>query len=158
MHDDPTQLQICQAVSHQSHATIQGTLREFSQGEKKILLLIINMQASIDCMLQKSLRVIIVGVFFFFQETSDEMVNHLRVMVEEEEVQSSSRNKKLFVLVLHFPPAMFFDSCYPSLFLRGWNHYYLDSIGHCPTISSGHLVDIEQWLQRCCLPMQSKLL
>ena len=24
---------------------------------------------------------------------------------------------------------MFYDPCYPSLFLCGWDHYYLDTIG-----------------------------
>ncbi len=81
------------------------------------------------------------------------MVNHLRVMIEEAEFQTTPTSKKLFVLLLHFPPAMFFDSCYPSLFLRGWNHYYLDSIGHCPSLHPGQL-DIEEWLQRCCFPNQ----
>ena len=36
--------------------------------------------------------------------------------------------QKLFVLLLHFPAMMFYDPCYPSLFLHGWDHYYLDAI------------------------------
>ena len=59
--------------------------------------------------------------------------------------------KKLFVLLLHFPPSMFFDACYPSLFLRGWNHYYLDTIGHTPSLTPG-VVNIEEWFERCCFP------
>lgn len=84
------------------------------------------------------------------QEASRDMINHLRVMIEEAESQASISNK-LFVVLLHFPPAMFFDACYPSLFLRGWSHYYLDSIGHSPILHPGTL-DIEEWFQRCCFP------
>ena len=36
--------------------------------------------------------------------------------------------QKLYVLLLHFPAMMFYDPCYPSLFLYGWDHYYLDAI------------------------------
>ena len=37
-------------------------------------------------------------------------------------------SQKLFFLLLHFPATMFYDPCYPSLFLCGWDHYYLDTI------------------------------
>ena len=70
-------------------------------------------------------------------------------MIEETETQAMPIHHKLFVLLLHFPPAMFFDNCYPSLFLQGWSHYYLDSIGDCPTINPG-TINIEEWFQRCC--------
>ena len=59
------------------------------------------------------------------QDVTEKMVNHLRVIVEEAESQIKNTNK-LFVLLLHFPPAMFFDPCYSSLFLQGWDHHYLD--------------------------------
>ena len=36
--------------------------------------------------------------------------------------------QKLFILLLHFPAMMFYDPCYPTLFLYGWDHYYLDAI------------------------------
>ena len=84
------------------------------------------------------------------------MVNHLRVMIGEAETRAPPNSDKLFVLLLHFPPTMFFDPFYPSLFLRGWNHYYLDSIGHSPTLHSG-ILDIEEWFQRCCFLNKGKL-
>ena len=59
------------------------------------------------------------------QDVTKKMVNHLRVIVEEAESQIKNTNK-LFVLLLHFPPAMFIDPCYSSLFLQGWDHHYLD--------------------------------
>ena len=84
-----------------------------------------------------------------------ETVNHLRVMIEEAETLAVPMSCKLFVLLLHFPPVMFFDACYPSLFLRGWSHYYLDSIGRSSSAHHGTL-DIEEWFQRCCFPEKSK--
>ena len=36
--------------------------------------------------------------------------------------------QKLFVLLLHFPAMMFYDPCYPSLFLCGWDYYYIDGV------------------------------
>ena len=56
--------------------------------------------------------------------------------------------QKLFVLLLHFPPTMFYEPCYPALFLYGWDHYYLDTISQSPGVGvtdqteSTSLVDI----------------
>ena len=46
--------------------------------------------------------------------------------------------QKLFVLLLHFPAMMFYKPCYPSLFLCGWDHYYIDAIDQ---INKSPLVD-----------------
>ena len=82
------------------------------------------------------------------QEFSTKAINHLRVMIEETENQAYPSNK-LVVLLLHFPSSMFPHGCYPSLFLDGWDHYYLDAISH----SSAHgLIDTEKWLLKCCSP------
>ena len=88
------------------------------------------------------------------QETKKQMVNHIRIMVEQVEgnpllphvstVPQGTRDyclwrfiiictplsflQKLFVLLLHFPPSMFYDRCYPALFLNGWDHHYFDSL------------------------------
>ena len=85
------------------------------------------------------------------QETSLQIVNHLRIMIEEAEILSTQQ-AKLFVMLLHFPPAQLFDPCYPSLFLKGWDHWYLDSVGH----SGGQgVVDIRDWFWQCCFSKQS---
>ena len=83
------------------------------------------------------------------QYSTVEIVNHLRIMIEEAETQfkSSEELNKLFVVLLHFPPEMFFNHCYPSLFLTGWDHYYLDTIA--PPQEKG-VVDICQWFSHCC--------
>ena len=88
------------------------------------------------------------------QETKKQMVNHIRIMVEQAEgnplhphvstAPQGTRDyclwrsiiictplsslQKLFVLLLHFPPSMFYDRCYPALFLNGWDHHYFDSL------------------------------
>lgn len=85
------------------------------------------------------------------QETSRQVVNHLRIMIEEAELLSTQR-AKLFVMLLHFPPAQFFSHCYPSLFLKGWDHCYLDTVAH----SAGKgVIDIQDWLWRCCFPKEA---
>ena len=84
------------------------------------------------------------------QHFSIEIVNHLRIMIEEEEAQvcsSTVGRPKAFVVLLHFPPEMFFNHCYPSLYLTGWDHYYLDTIA--PSEGSG--IDISQWFGNCCI-------
>lgn len=83
------------------------------------------------------------------QETSPKTINHIRVMIEEAELRARAQQCKLFVLLLHFPPAQFFQYCYPVLFLKGWEHSYLDTIAHS-TVKG--VVDIQDWFFKCCFP------
>lgn len=85
------------------------------------------------------------------QETSPKIINHIRLMIEEEELKSQGQCK-IFVLLLHFPPAKFFQHCYPVLFLKGWDHYYLDTIGYT---SIKGVLDIQDWFLKCCFPSKS---
>ena len=89
------------------------------------------------------------------QETSKEIVNHVRIMIEEAENIARGETTKLFVLLLHFSPAQFFNHCYPSLFLQGWDHYYLDTIAH--GVDKG-LGDIRDWFWQSFFPHQSSQL
>ena len=83
-------------------------------------------------------------------EVTVPMVNHLRIMIEEAENQNQcSQLPKLFVLLLHFPPHNFLNPCYSTLYLRGWDHYYLDTLGH--HIGNG-VIDVEDWFSHCCFP------
>lgn len=82
-------------------------------------------------------------------ETSSKTINHIRIMIEEEELKAQDQFCKLFVLLLHFPPAQFFQHCYPVLFLKGWDHTYLDTIAHCHATMK-EVVDIQDWFSRCC--------
>ena len=87
------------------------------------------------------------------QDTSRQVVNHLRIMIEEAELLSTQQ-PKLFVVLLHFPPAQFFDHCYPSLFLKGWDHYYLDTVAHSAV---RRVVDIQDWFWQCCFTNKAPL-
>ena len=80
------------------------------------------------------------------QETSKDVVNHLRIMIEEIESKQKGQ-RKLFILLLHFPSSKLSTPAYTSLFLRGWDYVYLDVIG----ISSqgGALIDIREWFKQC---------
>ena len=85
------------------------------------------------------------------QETSKEFVNHLRIMIEEAEFPTMRQTTKLFIVLLHFPPAQFFKPCYPTLFLKGWDHCYLDVIAYS---NDKGVVDIRDWFWQCCFPKQ----
>ena len=71
-------------------------------------------------------------------------INHTRILIEETELsyQKFYTNKLVFLL-LHFPPNMFYNHCYPTLFLDGWQHIFLDEIGK---IKDVHYFNIEKWL------------
>ena len=138
---------VCKSSILQSQSTVEELLKNFmSSSSSEICVLLINMQ-----------------------ETIGRVVNHIRVMIEEAELKASSQKvksspnettesfseeaastesrfpRKLFVLLLHFPPAQFFQHCYPALFLRSWDHCYLDTIAH--STEEGK-VNIEDWFLR----------
>ncbi len=116
-----------------SQTTIQDFVKNFLDSETaEVCLLIVNMQ-----------------------ETTKEIVNHVRIMIEEAETLSTKQTTKMFVMLLHFPPAQFYQPCYPSLFLKGWDHCYLDTIAHS-TVQG--VVDIRDWFWQCCFPNQSSQL
>ena len=120
-------LSVLKITATSTQTTVFRRLQSFVQSEThEVMLIVINMQYS-----------------------TVEIVNHLRIMIEEAEAQfhSSEELNKLFVVLLHFPPEMFFNHCYPSLFLSGWDHYYLDTIA--PPEEKG-VIDICQWFSHCC--------
>ena len=127
------QLVVCKIEGAQSQQSVKTMVMDFVRSDKEVMFLLANMQ-----------------------EVSRSTVNHLRVMIEEEEASvKESFQPKLFVVLLHFPPAMFFTACYPSLFLEGWDHYYLDSIAH--GFSHG-IVDSVEWLHMSCFPIEQDYL
>ena len=109
-------------LSYQSSAaSIMEVLKEFTQNKStNILLLIVNMQ-----------------------DISIKAINHVRIMIEEAENKVQLKNK-LYVLLLHFSNSA---KHYPTLFMSGWDHHYID------TISSNHekgILDVEYWFKQCC--------
>ena len=126
---DLSELVVCKLEGAQSQRSIKESLKTFMESDKMVMFLLANMQ-----------------------EVSRNTVNHLRVMIEEEEaIAKESSRPKLFLLVLHFPPSMFFTACYPSLFLEGWDHYYLDTIAHGLSIG---IVDSVKWFYMSCIPSE----
>ena len=121
--EETDQLVVCKLSSVVSQTAIQELLKEFVHSKKSVCVIIANMQ-----------------------ETSKQIVNHLRIMIEETEALAPQK-QKLFVFLLHFPPAQFFKPCYPSLFLKGWDHCYLDTVAHSAVRG---VVDIRDWFWQCC--------
>ena len=123
-------LMICKVSLARSQGQIERLLGDFVTSRHQVLLLITNMQ-----------------------EINSKKVNHLRIMIEEAENQMGVENK-LFILLLHFPPVMFFKPCYPTLFLQGWSHHYLDTISSGTLTREGvkSVVDIKKCFYHCLFP------
>ena len=77
------------------------------------------------------------------RDISKTMINHLRILIEQQEDSSQSK-RKLYVLLLHFPPTRFFDACYQALFLNGWDHFYVDL-----QFSESDMLNMKQCFQHC---------
>ena len=131
----PDEVIVCRLASLQTQSSVQELLKEFtnpgtvSTKEKRVLVIVADMQ-----------------------DSSKRIINHLRLLVEKAERECNGKNK-LFVLLLHFPPVVSSEACYPFLFLRGWNHYYLNTIGYD---SHDDIVSISDWLQLCCFGPDSQ--
>ncbi len=124
---------LCKVSLGHSQPKLEKLLNRFVNSDCEVLLLIANMQ-----------------------EITKKMINHLRIMIEEAENKRSNTNK-LFVLLLHFPPVMFFNSCYTSLFLQGWGHHYLDTVA-CGTLTTEGVkavVNVKEWFYYSCFPHSS---
>ena len=120
---------VCKLSNVPSQSHVLDLLRTFVHSETaEVLLLVVNMQ-----------------------EISQQVMNHIRIMIEEEEalLLKEDRKQKLFLLLLHFPPAKFSSACYPSLFLRGWDHCYLDTVAHSAIPG---VIDIHSWFWDSCFP------
>ena len=127
-----SELVVCKVEGIQSQRSVKESLKTFLGSKKTVMVLLTNMH-----------------------EVSTKTVNHLRVIIEEEEASAiESFKPKLFVLLLHFPPAMYSTACYPSLFLEGWDHYYLDTIAHGFSLG---IIDSVEWLHMSCFPIEQSL-
>lgn len=130
VYEDTEQLVLLKLSSVVTLTVVQQFIKEFMQSDiEKICVMFVNMQ-----------------------ESSIRIVNHLRIMIEETESEAKYQ-KKLFVVVLHFPPSQIFNPLYPSVFLKGWDHWYLDTIAH--KVIDG-VIDIRDWFLKCCTDRYSK--
>ena len=132
VYHDITKMMISKLSSVPSQSQVLELLRSFAGSAScKVLLLIVNMQ-----------------------EVKREIINHIRIMIQEEEavLLRGGKDPKLFLLLLHFPPSKFSNACYPSLFLQGWDHCYLDTIAHS---AMKGVIDIRSWFWDCCFPQDA---
>ena len=81
-------------------------------------------------------------------ELSKDCISHVRLLIEEKEARCKIKTNKLIYVLLHFSSNMFYTHCYPSLFLKGWQHIYFDTIGEAK--ADCH-IDIQKWLTYCLL-------
>ena len=125
--EEPNKVVVCKLSGLQSQSSLQELLNDFMSSDiLEVCMLLANMQG-----------------------TTRKTINHVRVMMEEAELHTPAKCSKLFVLLLHFPPNQFYQHCYPSIFLRGWDHCYLDTVSHS---TERDVVDIQDWFLRCCFP------
>ena len=87
------------------------------------------------------------------EHCSKKIINHVRILIEE--IETELQTHKLFIILLCFPPRQFFHPVYPSLYLKGWDHYYLDKIGDYP--STNTTVNIQEWFVRCLQPSTTEM-
>ena len=105
IYDDLNSLKMLKVSLDTSEGEICKEIANFiDNGEQRVFVLIANMQ-----------------------DLTVEMVNYLRLMIEQKE-SKSVYSDKVFALLLSFPQVQFFNRCYPALFLNGWDHFYLDSL------------------------------
>lgn len=94
------------------------------------------------------------------QQIHKRMVNHLRIMIEDEE-RCKGNCQKMFVLLFQIAPQQFYTRVYPALFLQGWDHHYLDSIASVKLTPDGlkeQVVNIELWFKLTCLKPERQTL
>ena len=109
------------------------------------------LQDKIKCFLDSNCDVFIIVINS--QHIHKKMINHLRIMIEDEE-RCKGNCQKIFVLLFQIPPQQFYTRVYPALFLQGWDHHYLDSIASVKLTPDGlkeKVVNIELWFKLTCL-------
>lgn len=145
--DDIDALVLCKLSSRHSQTNLEDILKSFSVSDRKVLIFVVD-----------------AGTTFYQQSPTIEQkklkenISHLRMMIEEAEARYSSGKAKIFVVLIHFPPARLLTKpCYPALFLQGWDHFYLDTIADGALTRSGttaSVINVEKWLYSCLV--QSK--
>jgi hypothetical protein len=122
VHDNLDELIVENLSGLKSEAMLSAAVESWAKNEnKRVLVLMVDMSASF----------------------ASEKVNYARTCVEKNAVGVGG---KAFVLLLHFPSSgRDGRSCYPALFLGGWEHFYLDGIG-----SQDQSLEIECLIEAAC--------
>ena len=126
---------LCKVTSHHSQSKLKKLLENFVKSDCRLLLLVANMQ-----------------------ELTRKMINHLRIMIEEEENKLKPRNT---VQAIHYLPS--FSTCHVFQIIatlhssyRDGTIYYIDTVAHGTLTIDGvrAVVDMKEWLHHCCFPQQ----
>lgn len=105
VHDQPHLLVIEHLSRLRSEALVRGAIQAWAQHPtRNVFLLLVDMAHKLAL----------------------DRTNFVRMVVEQHIPEGSD---KTFALVLHYPPSSF-GQCYPALFLGGWDHVFLDSVGN----------------------------
>ena len=90
------------------------------------------------------------------QECSHDRINFARLMIDQHDAQQStqldgapSERRKLCTLLLHKPGNHLFGNWYPTIFLGGWEHVFLDAITD-QKLAVSHTVNVSQWMHVAC--------
>ena len=124
--EEPEKLSVFKINNFSTQKAISDVLHKFydpNNDDKEVLILIVNVE-----------------------DVPPEAINHIRITIEEKEPQIKLSIPKVIILLIHFPPQQFLNHCYPSYFLQGWDHYYLDTAA--PGMAS---IDIQKWFNKCCI-------
>lgn len=122
VHDNLDALVVENLSALKSEAMLSSAVESWAKdSNKSVLILLVDMGDSHAC----------------------ERVNYSRACVEK---NVEGIGGKSFVLLLHYPSSgRKGRSCYPALFLGGWEHFYLDGIG-----SQDQLLGIEDLIEAAC--------
>ena len=145
IHNNLEDIVLCKLTSRYSQMKLEEVVSKFSQSNHKVLLFIVDTATGAHQTKE--------------QRKLKENINHLRMMIEEAELHGDVLDK-LYVLLIHFPPAELFSDhpCYPAIFLQGWNHFYIDTIAEGTLTRAGttaSVVNIKQWLHSCLVKSKS---
>lgn len=99
---------IFRLAAFSTESSFSTALEEFCKSNRRLLLIVVDMDLA-----------------------TEQRVNFVRLKIETlNDTMSSINNSKLVMLLLHFPASRaVLQGGYPALFLAGWEHLYIDSLG-----------------------------
>lgn len=123
VHDHPHCVIIENLSRLRSEALVRGAIQTWAQHDtRNIFLLLVDMS----------------------NQHALDRTNFVRMVVEQH--RSETMTNKTFALLLHYSPSSHLQSrCYPALFLGGWQHVFLDSVGN-----DSSAFDVDRFVALAC--------